>query len=148
MNQKRIYLGLLSLLFFISLPLITFAEVQVSFTKTGNTITVNMKPDQDYNDVAMSSFYATFRYLDAYGVTLTVTNSYYTPVVLEASYLDPTDSDYRLAIFGFYDGTPSNNSFTGNTEYPVFDFSITGELGMEHLLWQRTVLIISTLTFT
>jgi hypothetical protein len=129
MNQKRIYLGLLSLLFFISLPLITFAEVQVSFTKTGNTITVNMKPDQDYNDVAMSSFYATFRYLDAYGVTLTVTNSYYTPVVLEASYLDPTDSDYRLAIFGFYDGTPSNNSFTGNTEYPVFDFSITGGTG-------------------
>ena len=129
MKKRRVYLYLLCLMLLSSLSITVEAEVQTTFTKNGNEISVIIKPDQTYTNVGFTSFYATFRYLNAYGVNLAVTQSSYSVVSLESSYPDPTDANYQLAVFGFYSNNPALSSFTAGIEYPVFKFQISGGIG-------------------
>jgi hypothetical protein len=129
MKIQKIYLHLLCLVLISFASINAHATFQSTFIKSGNSITVFIKSDQDYTDVGISGFYACFRYLNSNGVTLNVTNSVYSPVMIEQQYNDPTDANYRITVFGFYSGNPVDHSFVAGIEYPVFTFEITGGIG-------------------
>jgi len=100
--------------------------VQTTFTKSGNVITVSAKPDIDYSGT-LTDFVCPFRYLNADGLSFTVTSSYLPATIGEIT-TDPTDPAYNITTFIINSGSIAVN-WTANSEYPIFSFSVSGGLG-------------------
>lgn len=123
----------LALYFFLSFVLVgvftlsAYSEVQTTFTKSNNVITVKAKPDAAHSG-AFTAFACAIRYLNADIVSFGTPTSSYTGIQFGTTYLDPTNSSYSISTFFINSGT-STISWVAGTEYDVFSVSVNGGLG-------------------
>jgi len=124
----------LVLYFFLSFVLVgvftlsAYSEVQTTFTKTNNVITVKAKPDAAYSG-QFTAFAFTLRYPTAEGISFSTPSSIYLPgAIVGITQLDPTDGAYTITSFFINNGT-STVSWAAGTEYDIFSVSVNGGLG-------------------
>jgi hypothetical protein len=104
------------------------AEVQTTYTKSDNVVTVIAKPDANHTG-QLTAFAFAFRYLGSYNLDLAVTSSTYSPAItIGTTNVDPVDAAYKITTFFLNNGV-SNVSWLSGTEYPMCTITLSGGLG-------------------
>jgi len=126
---KNYLLKVLALLIVLILSNTAYSQeyIQSTFAVSANQVTVSIKSSNTISSGVFNTFVVDFRYLISDDPTFTVTNSSYSPVLIDQYNVDPNNPLYGIQRFGFSSGAV-NIAMTAGTEYEVFKYSLSLKL--------------------